>query len=449
MGNKTNDFTEGSILTGLFLFALPLLGTSLIQQLYNTVDLVFVGNIVGKEASAAVGSTSLLINCIIGFFNGMGAGVGVITAQFFGAKEDKNVKQTIHTAAGLTVLLSVVVMLLGIVFAPLFLNWMNVPEDIMNLALTYIRIYFLSILSIVSYNISAGILRALGNSRSPMIYQFIGGFVNVIGNAIFMCVFHLGIAGAALATLLSQSFAAFLTIRTVHRLPKAYSLEVRSIKIMPFFAKKIFCIGIPAALQSMVITFANIILQSQINIFGVESMAAYAAYCKMEGFLFLPQWAVGQANMTIVGQNIGAKKMKRVEKSTKLAMLSAIGITVLISTVILLFSHEIFRLFSDEREVIELSVKIAKTTFRFYFLYAIVEILSGVIRGSGKAMPPMIITIFNMCFVRLLVLRILLHFTNTVDGVAILFPITWVTTSSSMLIYYLSGRWKKSIQQEG
>lgn len=439
---RTSDFTEGSVWKGLCVFALPLLLTSMIQQLYNTVDLIFVGNIVGKEASAAVGSTSLLINCVIGFFNGMGAGVGVITAQYFGAKEEKRVKETIHTAAGLSIVLSLAVMVLGLLLSPLFLKWMNVPENIMDLALTYIRIYFLSILSIVSYNISAGILRALGNSRSPMIYQLLGGMVNIIGNAIFMCLLDLGIAGAALSTLLSQSFAAILTMRTLYKMPMEYRLELRQIKILPSYTKKIFCIGIPAALQSMVITFANIILQSQINVFGVESMAAYAAYCKMEGFLFLPQWAIGQANMNIVGQNIGAKKMDRVEKSTKIALILAMGITVAISFIILLYPEEIFRLFSEEREVITLSVKIAKTTFRFYFLYAIVEVLSGVIRGAGKAMPPMMITIFNMCFVRLLVLRILLHFTNTVDGVAVLFPITWATTSASMLCYYFSGKWK-------
>ena len=444
MREKNNDLTQGSIFRGLFLFALPLLGSSLIQQMYNTVDLMFVGNILGKEASAAVGSTSLLTVCIIGFFNGMGTGVGVITSQYFGAKQKQSLTDTIHTAAGLTIVLSAVVIVFGWIACPVLLKWINIPDNIMGLALTYIRIYFLSVFSIVSYNISAGILRALGNSRSPMTYQLIGRIANVFANAFFMCVLKLGIAGAALATLLSQTVAAVLTLRHLCMLNEEYRLKLRKIRIIPSIARRIFIIGIPEAVRSMLITFANLIVQSQINMLGVDSMAAYAAYCKAEGFLYLPQWAVGQANTTFVGQNLGAGKVERVEKSTRTALVMGIGITMAISAVVLIFPHQVFRLFSNEPDIISLGAKIGQMTFGFYFLYAIVEVLSGAIRGAGKSTPPMVVSLINMCGVRLIVLKVALMFIPTVNGIAIVFPITWVTTSLSIALYYKSGRWKNS-----
>lgn len=442
MRKKNNDLTQGSILKGLFLFALPLLGSSLIQQMYNTVDLMFVGNILGKEASAAVGSTSLLTVCIIGFFNGMGTGVGVIVSQYFGAKQPKDLKDTIHTAAGLTIVLSVVIVILGWITCPVLLRWINIPDNIMDLSLTYIRIYFLGVFSIVSYNISSGILRALGNSRSPMVYQLIGGIVNVFANAFFMCVLKLGIAGAGLATLFSQTLAAVLTLHHLSKLQEEYRLEIRKIRIFPPLAKKIFVIGIPEAIRSMLITFANLIVQSEINMLGVDSMAAYAAYCKAEGFLYLPQWAIGQANTTYVGQNLGAGKIKRVEKSTRIALVMGIGITLTLSAVTLIFPYQVFRLFSNEPDIIRLGAKIGQMTFGFYFLYAIVEVLSGAIRGAGKSTPPMVVSLINMCGVRIIVLKIALMFIHTVNGIAIVFPITWVTTSLSIALYYKTGRWK-------
>lgn len=439
---KSNDLTTGSISKGLFLFALPLLGSSLIQQLYNTVDLVFVGNFVGKEASAAVGSTSLLTVCIIGFFNGLGVGVGVITSQFFGAKQPKDVRDTIQTAAGLTLAGSVIVTILGLLLSPVFLGWMQIPEDIMGLSLTYIRIYFLSIFSIVSYNVSAGILRAVGDSRSPMIYQLIGGIANIAGDAFFICVMDIGVAGAALATLLSQTLAAVLTIRHLCRLPEEYRLYFHRIRINLQTAKRIFVIGIPEAFRSMLITFANLIVQTQINTLGVDSMAAYAAYSKAEGFLYLPQWAVGQANTIFVGQNLGARKIDRVEKSTRTALLMAIGITLCVSALTLIFPMQVFRMFSSDMDIVALGAKIGTTTFGFYFLYAIVEVLSGTIRGAGKSTPPMVISVINMCGVRIVALHIIMMFFHTVNEIAIVFPITWVTTALSVFLYYRTGRWK-------
>lgn len=445
---KHNDLTEGSIVKGLCLFALPLLGSSLIQQLYNTVDLMFVGNILGKEASAAVGSTSLLTVCIIGFFNGLGVGVGVITSQYFGGKHYEDVKRAIHTAAGLTVVFSLLVTVSGWLASPVLLHMMNIPDNIMGLALTYIRIYILSIFLIVSYNVSAGILRALGNSRTPMICQLIGGVMNVFANTLFIYVLRLGIAGAAYATMLSQFAAAFLTIICLYRLPREYRLRLAAIRIHLPMARRIFLIGIPEALRSMIITFANLILQSQINTLGVDSMAAYASYCKAEGFIYMPQWAVGQANTTFVGQNLGAGNIERAEKSTRTGLVMAVSITLVVCGLILLFPYPVFGLFSNDPDIIALGVKIGRRTYALYFLYAIVEVLSGTIRGAGKSAPPMLISVFNMCIVRLAALKIALMFFHTVYDIAIVFPFTWITTCLSVAIYYKSGRWKEGLGEQ-
>lgn len=444
MAELRKNLTEGTIVKGLFLFALPLLGSSLIQQLYNTVDLIFVGNFVGKSASAAIGSTSLVVTCIIGFFNGLGMGVGVLTAQFYGAQKKEKIKKTVQTAAGLTLVLSVVITAAGLLLCPYILDLLRVPSSIHEIAGTYLQIYLLSVLSIVSYNMSAGVLRALGNSRTPMLCQLLGGIVNVAGDAFFICVLDLGVAGAGLATLFSQTLAAVLTVRCLCRLPRDYRLELRGITVERGMAGTIFKIGIPEAIRSMMITFANLMVQMQINILGVNAMAAYASYTKAEGFLYLPQWAVGQACTTFTGQNLGAGKLKRAEKGARTAILMAVIITMAISSVILIFPEPVFRLFSNDPEIITLSARVGCTTVGLYFLYGIVEVTSGAIRGAGHSMPPMVILLINMCGVRLLVLHILLHYFDTIEKIILVFPITWICSSLSMLLYYRFGKWRIS-----
>lgn len=449
MAEKRSSLTEGPIAKGLFRFALPLLGSSLIQQLYNTVDLIFVGNFLGKSASAAIGSTSLVVSCIIGFFNGLGMGVGVLTAQFYGAKKNKKIKGTVHTAAGLTLLLSLIITVAGWVLCPYILKLLKIPADIQVPASTYLRIYMLSLLSIVSYNMSAGVLRALGNSRTPMLCQLLGGIVNVAADALFICVFQLGVAGAGLATVFSQSLAAVLTIRCICRLPQDYRMELRRMTIEPGMAKAIFRIGIPEAVRSMMITFANLMVQTQINILGVNSMAAYASYVKAEGFLYLPQWAMGQANTTFVGQNLGAGNVERAEKGARTAIFMVIGITVTISAFILIFPEQVFRLFSSDPEIITLSAKLGCAAYGLYFLYGIVEVIAGAIRGAGHSTPPMVILLINMCGVRLIVLRILLCYFDSIEKIILVFPITWICSCLSMVLYYRFGKWKTSALLDG
>lgn len=438
----SGKLTSGSINQQLLLFALPFLGSSLIQQLYNTVDLMFVGNFLGKEAAAAVGAGGLLVTCMVGFFTGMSVGVGVVAARAFGSGKERELHDVIHTAAGMMLLGALVLTVVGLLFAPVFLRWMHTPDGIMPMAVTYIRIYFLSLLSIITYNICSGILRALGNSRSPMIYQFLGGLANIVGNTLFICILDLGVRGAALATLLSQSVAALLTLLHICHLPDGYGLRFHRICIRPGICKQILAIGIPSAIQSMIITFSNIILQSEINSLGVDSIAAFTAYFKVESFIYLPIVALGQANTTFASQNIGAGQLERMKKGTRTAIFLGASITVVISALVLLFCPQAFGLFVRDQEVISLGCQLARIAFPFYFLYVFLEILSGAVRGAGKALEPMIIIVFHMCIVRIGILRLMVWLIPDARGVACVYPLTWFLTSLCMFVYYRYGRWE-------
>lgn len=440
--NHNQDLTNGPIGKKLLIFALPLFGSSLIQQLYNTVDLMFVGRLLGKEASAAVGAGSLLITCMLGFFTGMSVGVGVAAAKAYGAEEKEKLQKVIHTSAGISLLGGIAMMAIGWILAPTFLSWLNTPDDIMNMAVVYMRIYFLSILPIVSYNISSGILRAVGNSRSPMMYQLFGGFANVIGNTIFIYILRLGVSGAALATLCSQGVAAILTIRHLCRGEESCRLYFSKIKIDPAVCGRILAIGLPAAVQSMVITLSNLIVQSQINSLGVDSIAAFTAYFKVESFIYLPILAIGQAVTTFCGQNVGAMKMDRVKEGTKDSIFMGVGITIVISGLILLFSKQAFGLFTNDADIVSLGKQLAWASFPFYFLYVFLEVLSGAIRGAGKALPPMVIIVVNMCVVRILILKLMMSLYHSAVGVARMYPLTWAMTVLCLAVYYKSGKWK-------
>lgn len=283
---ERGDLTQGAIGRGMLLFALPFLGSSLIQQLYNTVDLIFVGRLLGTDSAAAVGAGSLLITLVLGFFTGMSVGVSVSVSHAYGAGNQKELHDLIHCAAGLALAASALLILFGIFLTPAMLRLMNTPEDIMDLAVVYIRIYFLSMLPMVFYNIGSGILRAFGNSRSPMNYQLLGGIANVAGNAFFLCVLHMGVEGVALASLVSQMMAAVFTVGHLMKPDFECRLRISDIALKKQVCGRILKIGIPAAIQSMVITLSNLIVQAQINSLGIVSIAAFTAYFKVENFVY-------------------------------------------------------------------------------------------------------------------------------------------------------------------
>ncbi|WP_455537754.1 MATE family efflux transporter [Terrisporobacter sp.] len=421
-----NDLTKGPIGKSILVFLLPLLASTLIQQLYNTVDLIFVGKFCGTKATAAIGASSLIITCFIGFFNGMAVGTNVVAAFIYGKQDKKGLKNIIQTVFIFGLLGGLTLTVIGIYFTPIFLRYMNTPDSILDIAVKYLRIYTLSIISVVIYNLLCGILRAIGDSKSPMIFQMFGGIVNVVADFIFIVILKKGVEGAAIATLLSQTLTAILTIICFYRRTEDPKLSF----IFSIFDKKIFkrilIVGIPAGVQSIVITLSNIIIQSQINSFGVDAIAAFTAYFKVELILYLPIIVLGQALVSFVGQNYGANKYDRINKGVKCSIITSAAITAVIGILMMINSDIIFSIFTSNREVMKYGKNIVSITFPFYFLYAILECLSSKIRGRGISVPPMVITVFSFCGVRIILLIALLRKYNSISSIAATYPISWL-----------------------
>ena len=433
---KENRLTEGNIWKQIIVFALPLLASSLIQQLYNTVDLIFVGQFLDKNASIAVGSGSLLIACIINFFTGLSVGAAVVAGNSYGADDKNTLSKVIHTAVVMCLVGGIVLAVIGVVGAPRFLKWLNTPADILPLGVTYIRIYFVSIFSIVFFNVSSGILRALGDSKNPMLFQLIGGITNVFANYIFIAVLDLGVAGAAYATLASQSVAAILTVRKLTKIPDEYRLKLKKIRCDMEILGRIVRIGLPSGIQSMVLTLSNLVIQSNINKLDVTSIAAFVVYFKVELFVYLPIQAIGQATMTFVSQNFGADLYKRARKGIRCCITIGVIASILLVILVLGIANPIMSLFTRDNEVMKVCLEILKTTFPFYFIYVFLESFSNALRGTGKSMGPMVITIINMCGVRVVLVTIIMMIIHSATGIAMVYPITWFCSAACMAGYY-------------
>ena len=300
MKNNSHTLTKGSVGKGILLFALPLLGSSLIQQLYSTVDLIFVGQLLGTKASAAIGASGLIVTCMIGFFNGMAVGTNVFAARHYGARRFEQLKKLIQTIFWTGIIGGFLLTVIGLVLSPVFLTWMGTPESIFPLAVRYLRIYMASMISVVSYNLLSGVLRALGDSRTPMLYQFFGGIINVFADFIFLYVFHMGVEGTAFATLFSQTFAAIGVMIHLYRLKEPYALRIRFSDCCLKEFTDILKVGVPAGVQSIIITLSNIIIQSQINTLGVTSVASFTVYFRVELIIYLPIVALGQAVVYVI-----------------------------------------------------------------------------------------------------------------------------------------------------
>lgn len=441
LSNKGMNLTEGPIGKQIILFAIPLFLSSLIQQLYNTVDLIFVGHLLDRDATAAVGASSMLITLMIGFFGGIGVGIGVIMAKSFGSGDKKRMNDVIHNAAGLALAGSFILMVVGWVSSPFILKLMNTPDNILKLGTVYLRYYFICMVSVICFNSASGILRALGNSRSPMIYQFIGGLANVLGDFFFLYILRMGVQGVALATLFSQTCAGIVTVRHLFTLDEEYRLRVKQIRIRKNLTKEILSVGLPSGIQSMIITFSNMIIQAQINTLGVVSIAAFTAYYRVETFIYNPIMAFGQAASTFVGQNIGAGNLMRTKEGTKTTIRIGVCVTLIISAVVISFSGFFYGMFTKDLEVLKAGSQMARVSFPFYFIYVFLEVYAASTRGAGKAIPPMIITVVNMCGVRTLILMLIMHLTPSAPHLVAVYPLTWLVTAICHYLYYRTGRW--------
>ena len=430
------DMTEGNITRHIISFALPLLIGNLFQQLYNTVDTWVVGNYVSNEAYSAVGTVGPIINMLIGFFLGLSSGAGVVISQYYGARQHDKVQETVHTAILMTLIIGVVFTAIGIVMIPLMLKLINMPATVIGEATTYLSIYFAGLLGLMLYNIGAGILRAVGDSRRPFYFLVVCAVLNTVLDLLFVLVFHMGVAGVALATILSQTISAILILITLIRSDSCIHLDLKKLKIHFPMLKKIFKVGIPAALQMAITSFSNIFVQSYINFFGENCMSGWTTYAKVDQLLFLPMQSISLASTTFMGQNLGKNQVQRARKGVTVSLLLAMVSTVVLMIPVLLFSPQIVAFFNDKPEVVEYGSMLLRWLSPFYILCCFNQIYSGALRGAGNTKAPMIIMLTSFVAFRQVYLFVMARLCNEIIPIAMSYPAGWLLSSVLTTVYF-------------
>ncbi len=437
---KVNGITEGRISSQLLLFFFPILFGTFFQQLYNTVDAIVVGQYLGTEALAAVGGgTGTAINLLIGFFTGLSSGATVIISQYYGAKDYKDTSKAIHTAIMIALIGGVLILAIGILFTRPILELIGTPDDVIDLAESYMRIYFIGSIFNTVYNMGAGIFRALGDSKKPLYFLIVSCLVNIVLDILLVGFTDLGVAGAAWATIFSQAASAVLVLIYLRKLDEDIKLKLRELKIDPMILKGTMRIGLPAGIQSVLYTISNLIIQANVNSFGTATAAAWAAYGKLDAVFWMAINAFGIAATTFVGQNYGARLYDRVRSGVKISLWMGGVMTILISGLFLLLQDKGLMLFTTDQEVLSIGVEILLILVPTWITYMPIEILSGVMRGCGKTLIPTIITVVGICVLRALWLEIVPAMNHTLLSVFFCYPLSWVITSAAIIIYYFFG----------
>ncbi len=434
--HKDVNMTEGVIWKQLLWFALPLLVGNLFQQLYNSGDSIVVGNFVGKEALAAVGSSDSIINTLIGFFSGMATGAGVVISQYFGARDDENVHTAVHTTIALTFVLSVVFTILGVVLVRPMLHLMGTPDDVMPEATTYLTIYFAGVSGLMFYNMGAGILRAVGDSRRPLYFLIVSAVMNIVLDLVFVIVFKMGVAGVAYATIVSQFTSAILTMWTLTRETASYKIVWKRVRLISWMLGKIVRIGLPSALQMAITAFSNVFVQSYINEFGSSCMAGWSSYGKIDKFCMLPIQSVSLSITTFVGQNLGANQVKRAKKGSTVAFVMSLIMTVIIMVPIMIFATPLVALFNQEPEVLDYGTLFLRLMMPFFLCQCANQVYAGSLRGVGNTKAPMIIMMGCFIVFRQIYLFIISRLTESVIWVALGYPFGWILCSVIIYVYY-------------
>ncbi len=440
---KNYDITEGVIWKQIMIFFFPILFGTFFQQLYNTTDAVVVGRFIGKEALSAVGGSSgTLINLLIGFFVGLASGATVIIAQYYGAKKHDDLSDAVHTGIALGISGGAVLMVVGMLIAPFALRAMNTPEEVVESSLLYLRIYFLGTIPNMIYNIGAGILRAIGDSKRPLYFLIISCFINIALDILLVVVFKLGVAGVAIATILSQLVSAFLVIIVLVKTDHVYKLHIKNIKFHFNKLTQIVSIGLPAGIQETMYSVANIIIQTSINSFGTNTVAAWTAFSKFDGIFWMIMGAFGVSITTFVGQNYGAKKIDRVKSGVKQCFVLCMSAAILISLVLYFLGEYAYLLFTNDSVVIEKGMEILSIIVPSYFTFVGIEVYASALRAMGKSLVPMLLTCFGVCGLRILWIFTVVPFSPNIKTVVFSYPLSWGVTSIFFYIYYIYF-WKK------
>lgn len=443
MNEKKNTvlMTEGGIFKNLLFFATPLILGNLLQQMYNAVDSIIVGNYVGSNALAAVGAGASLIYLLIAFSLGASVGAGVIVSQYLGAKEKEGVHKAVHTALAISIILGLILTAGGILFSRKLLVMMNTPAEILDDAACYLRIYSYGLIFNVVYNMAAGILNAAGNSRRSLMYLAAAAVVNIFMDLLLIAGLKIGVAGAAIATNFSQAISCILALWFLFRVPADYRISLKSLRIHKAMALRIIQIGLPTGIQNMVISFSNILIQASINQYGATAVAGFSAYLKIDGFNILPVLSFSMAITTFIGQNYGAGKYDRMKKGMWVTLFMGIVYTVLTGILLLTFSGQIMRLFSEDVGVIAYGQTAMRYFCPFYWILAILHSLAGTVRGTGKSIPPMVVLLVSLCLFRIVWIQLVLPYYTSIEGIFILYPVSWLVGAVLMILYTWKGKW--------
>lgn len=443
MNTKTKStlMTEGPIWKRMILFAIPLFLGNLFQQLYNTADSLIVGNFLGSDALAAVSSSGSLIFLMVGFFNGISLGAGVVIARYFGAREKEKVQDAIHTTVAFGIVAGILLTAIGLIMTPTFLRWMGTPADVLKNSVLYFRIYFLGSIAFVLYNIFVGILQSVGDSRHPLIYLIISSVTNVVLDLLFIGVFRFGVGSAAVATILSQFLSAILCPIHLMRCKEDYQIDLKKIRFDFPMLKLIISNGLPSGFQNSIISFANVIVQSNINSFGKMAVAGCGAYSKIEGFGFLPITCFALSLTTFISQNLGARQYERAKKGAKFGVLCSITMAEIVGIIIFFTAPYLVAAFNNDPQVVAFGTAQARTITLFYFLLAFSHCIAGILRGAGKSTIPMFVMLICWCIIRVSYITVAVRIIPDIKVIFWAYPITWTLSSILFIIYYFKADW--------
>ena len=431
------DMTQGSITKHLINFSLPLLLGNLFQQLYNMVDTWVVGNYVSNEAFSAVGTVGPVINTLIGFFLGLSSGAGVVISQYYGAGREEKVRQAVHTALMLTLVLGVVFTAAGIAMTPLMLQLMKTPAEVAPEQAAYLRIYFAGVMGLLLYNMGSGILRAVGDSRRPFYFLVVSAVLNTVLDLLFVIKFHMGVEGVAYATIIAQAVSALLTLWVLMRAEGGIRLELRALRLTWSVLRQIVAVGIPAALQMAITAFSNVFVQGYINHFGADCMSGWTAYTKIDQLVILPVQSLSLASTTFVGQNLGVGNVERAKGGVRQALYLSVAVTAVLLVPVLLLAPDLTAFFNSKAEVVSYGALLLRLLSPFYFFFCINQIYSGALRGAGNSQVPMFIMLGSFVVFRQIYLYVMAHFiSNEIVPIAMGYPAGWFVCSAVTLLYY-------------
>lgn len=439
----TVDMTVGRESRILLSFAVPIFFSQLFQQLYNTADSLIVGNFLDKQSLAAVSSSGSLIMLLIGFFNGFSTGAGVIISRHFGAGNEKKVRSAIHTNVLVSFLAGIFLSLVGVILTPQILKWMGTAPDVLPLSTEYFRWYFSGVLATVMYNCLKGIMTALGDSKRPLYYLIFSSVTNVILDILFVGVFHGGVGSAALATVISQALSAILCLIRLMKKGHIYTISFKELTVNTRSLREIIRVGLPMGVQHSVISFANVLVQTNINSFGSDAMAACGSYSKIEGFAFLPVTCFSMGLTTFIGQNLGAGKIDRAKKGARFGVLAGITAAEVIGLIIFLFGPKFIGLFNSDPEVIRIGALQCRTEALFYFALAFSHCAAGILYGADKGVVPMFSMMGVWCLFRICYITVCMKLNHSIGLLFTAYPLTWCITLCIFTVVLFKGSWLK------